>query len=113
MCCNAIYLNNQIISANIGFLSKETYYYIFPCYDQKWAKISPGTINLYLLIEELFGNKICKSFDFTIGNETYKNLWSNENENLYESYLINSFKGNILMILIKFKNLINYTIFLK
>ena len=46
------------------------------------AKISPGTINLYLLIEELFVNKICKSFDFTIGNETYKNLWSNENENL-------------------------------
>ena len=111
--CNAIYLNNQIISANIGFIDKETYYYIFPCYDYKWAKISPGRINLYLLIEELFGNKLCKRFDFTIGNEAYKDLWSNKKEYLIELYFINSFKGNILMILIKFKNLINNTKFFK
>ena len=59
------------------------------------------------------GTRYVKVLTLFIGNETYKNLWSNENENLYESYLINSFKGNILMILIKFKNLINYTIFFK
>ena len=111
--CNAIYLNNQIISANIGFIDKETYYYIFPCYDDKWGKLSPGSINLYFLIEELFKNKLCKRFDFTIGNEAYKEFWSNKSEYLFESYFINSFKGNILMILIKFKNLINNTIFFK
>jgi len=110
---NAIYSNNEIISANIGFIDKETYYYIFPCYDNKWAKISPGSINLYLLIEELFRNNTCKRFDFTIGNESYKNVWSNKSEYLFESYFINSFKGKILMTLLKIKNLINNTLLFK
>ena len=106
---DAIYLNNEIISANIGFIDNETYYYIFPSYDQNWAKISPGSINLYFLIDELFANKFCKKFDFTIGNEAYKEVWSNKSEYLFESYFVNSFKGYILLILIKFKNFIRNT----
>lgn len=95
--CNAIYIDNEIVSANIGFIDNKVFYYIFPSYDLKWHKISPGLINLYLNIKEIFDNEICHKFDYTIGNESYKDIWSNKTEFLFQSFLITSFKGHFLM----------------
>lgn len=95
--CNAIYINDNIISANIGFIDNKTFYYIFPAYDSKWGKISPGLINLYLSIKEILFDKVCDKFDFTIGNETYKNIWSNKTEFLFQSFFATSLRGIFLV----------------
>ena len=35
-------------------------------------KISPGHLGIYYVLKELFHEKDKLTFDFTIGNETYK-----------------------------------------
>lgn len=110
---NAIYIDNNIISANIGFINNKTFYYIFPTYDSKWSKISPGLINLILNVKELFDNKVCDKFDFTIGNETYKDIWSNKTELLFVSYFVASLKGSLLVPFIIYRIKYSNTTFFK
>jgi CelD/BcsL family acetyltransferase involved in cellulose biosynthesis len=111
--CNAIYIDNKIISASIGFIDNETFYYIFPCYDNKWKKISPGLINLYLSIRDFYENKLCNRFDFTIGNEPYKDVWSNEVKFLNQSFFGSSIIGIFLIPFLIYKNRYSNSIFFK
>ena len=111
--CNAIYIDNKIISATIGFIDNGTFYYIFPCYDNKWKKISPGLINLYLSFRDFFENKLCNRFDFTIGNEPYKDVWSNEVKFLNQSFFGSSIIGIFLIPFLIYKNRYSNTIFFK
>jgi CelD/BcsL family acetyltransferase involved in cellulose biosynthesis len=111
--CNAIYIDNKIISATIGFIDNETFYYIFPSYDSKWGKISPGLINLYLSFKDFFENKLCNRFDFTIGNEPYKDVWSNEATFLFQSFFATSIKGCFLMPFLNYRNRYSNTFFFK
>lgn len=111
--CNAIYIDSKMVSAIIGFIDTETFYYVFPSYDPKWGKVSPGLTNLYLTFKEVFENKICNRFDFTIGNESYKDIWSNNTEFLFQSFFVTSLKGSFLMPFFNYRNKYPNTIFFK
>ena len=102
--CTAIYIDNKIIAATIGFIDNEIFYYIFPSYDSKWGKISPGLINLYLSFKDFFENKLCNKFDFTIGNEPYKDVWSNESSFLFQSFFVSSIKGFFLVPFLNYRH---------
>lgn len=77
-----ISLNNQILSAHSGFIFNKRFYYLFPIYDQKFRRYSPGKILMKKIIDDC-KKKSINYFDLTIGKENYKNNYSN---NLEKSY---------------------------
>ena len=105
---SSLYLDNKIISAHIGYYMNKKYYYIFPSYDYRFKRYSPGKILLEYLLKSLSENKI-SIFDFTIGDENYKKNWSDTSEDI-KSFIIGSnyfkfiFRGFIVLksILSKF-----------
>ncbi len=69
-------LDKNIIAAHSGYIYDQTFYYLFPTYDLKYKKYSPGKILLHNLIEHCVEKEL-SYFDFTIGSEDYKKNWSN------------------------------------
>ena len=100
---SVLYLNNKIIAGHFGLKIFERFYYLFPTYDKKLSKYSPGNILLFYLIKNFFENG-GKTFDLTTGDEKYKiKISNNINKVLYfnKSY---SIKGYILKLIIFFTN---------
>lgn len=102
---SVLYLNKKILAGHFGFKISDKFYYLFPTYDKKFSKYSPGNIVLFYLIKNFFENG-GKIFDLTTGDERYKiKISNNINKVLYfnKSY---STKGDILKLLIFFINFI-------
>jgi CelD/BcsL family acetyltransferase involved in cellulose biosynthesis len=80
---SALMLNDEVLATHLGLNYKGRFYYLFPAYDeQKWGKFSPGR----LLLEHLFKWAISARldiFDFTVGAESYKDIWCNLEMPLY------------------------------
>ena len=70
-----------------------------------------GRIHLEKLTEWAINNKVSE-FDFTIGSETYKNLWCNNEMDIYRHLKMRSFRGigyytyHIVVELVKRNNFI-------
>ena len=79
---SSITVDKEIIACHIGFIFKNDFYYLMASHKSEWQKYSPGKIILHNLIKWCINNKI-KNFDFTVGNEDFKEQWSNEKSNLY------------------------------
>ena len=95
-------LDNKIIACHIGYIYRNTFFYIFPVYNESFKKFSPGNI-LFLKLIEYCKEKKFDYLDLTIGDENYKKRLSNINDNIYE--IIESFNlvGLIYNIFIKIK----------
>lgn len=108
---SVLMLNDEILATHLGFWHKHRFYYLVPTFNQddKWKKFSLGRIHLEKLIEWAINNKV-SSFDFTIGAETYKNIWCNNEMNIYRHLKIRSFRGafyyvfDLLLELVKANN---------
>lgn len=96
-------LNDEIISAHVGYLHNYNFYHIMPTHNIDYKKFSPGTILLSNMIKSCCEEKGIKNFDFTIGSENYKKKWSNNQSYLYSYLYYNSFKGFVCNLLFKFK----------
>ena len=101
-------INKEIVSANLGFLKKDRFYYYMPVlFTNNYNKYSPGKILISELIKWSIANKV-KIFDFGVGEENYKKYWSNRSENLYRHLYSKNFKGlialKIISIYLYFKN---------
>ena len=91
---SAIKVGNNYISTHVGFYNDNTYFYLMPSFDEVNFKLySSGNILLESLVKFAQLSEI-DIFDFTIGNEKYKQKWSNETSELYDVILSNSFYGN-------------------
>ena len=112
LCFSCLKINDKIISSHIGYKFNKNYYYIFPVYNLDYKKYSPGNILLYKLIENYRLKKFC-TFDFTVGNELYKNKLNNFIENIYEYITYKSFLGFFYYIKIKLKMFIKMLLFKK
>ena len=100
-------IDGEIISAHIGLLHKNKFYYLMPAYSGgKFSKYSPGSILLYNLIIWSVENKI-EVFDLTIGNEDYKKSWTNNEMVIRTIRIANSNAGFVLL------NVISSLAFLK
>ena len=95
-----LYLNKKLIACQIGYKIKNHYYYIFPAYNNDYKSISPGHLGIYFLLRELINEQNNITFDFTIGNETYKDYWINQEEHLFTNYYYKNFIGKFLINLI-------------
>lgn len=56
----------------IGWQYNGVYYYVRPAFDDRFADLSPGTILLYLMIEDLCRHNPVKRFNFFQNPDSYK-----------------------------------------
>ncbi len=96
-------LNDEIISAHVGYLHNHNFYHIMPTHNIDYNKFSPGTLLLSNMIKSSCEEKEIKNFDFTIGSEIYKMKWSNNKNILYTYLYYTSLKGFIYNLFLKFK----------
>lgn len=81
---SALYLNGNMIATHWGLIYKDRFYYLMPAYEEgEISKYSPGRLLMVRLLEWCFGDSSSRTFDFTVGKETYKSDWCNEELILY------------------------------
>ncbi len=112
LCFSCLKIDNKIISSHIGYKFNNCYYYIFPVYDLNYKKYSPGNILLSKLIENYKHNKF-RAFDFTVGDEVYKNKLNNFITYTYEYISYTKFLGIFYYLKIKLKKMIKLLILKK
>lgn len=72
---SALYCGDRIAAANFGLVFADTYYYVLHSYDlDTFARYSPGRQLMYRLMQWSFDKELAL-FDFTIGDEGYKDNW--------------------------------------
>ena len=98
-------LDDKIIASHWGVVDKRTFYWILPAFSEDWLWYSPGRIIMFFLIEWSINNNL-KKFDFTIGNEKYKDDWANCKTSLFEIIYIKNFYGFIYLLKIYLKKYI-------
>uniref|UniRef100_UPI004048C686 GNAT family N-acetyltransferase n=1 Tax=Polynucleobacter sp. TaxID=2029855 RepID=UPI004048C686 len=92
---SALMLNNEAIATHLGLYHNGRFYYLFPAYDeQKWGKFSPGRLLLENLIKWAISAKL-DVFDFTVGAESYKDIWCNLEMPLYRIVEPVSYRGYV------------------
>jgi CelD/BcsL family acetyltransferase involved in cellulose biosynthesis len=101
---SAVYLNDKIIAAHLGYIHRNVFYYVFPVFENNYKRYSPGNLLLIKLIKRMHFKKL-EFFDFTIGDETYKKKWSNINQSFYSFKSYKSIKGLVFIIIEESKNL--------
>jgi len=74
---SSIELDGQVIAAHWGVLHERRLYSMLPSYDGAYAGFSPG-IHLMIAIMEWCCESGIDVFDFTLGEEAYKEKWANE-----------------------------------
>ncbi len=98
-----LYINNKLIAGHMGFKNSLQFFYLFPTYDRKFSKYSPGNIVLFNLTKLYFENN-GETFDLTTGDERYKIKISNNIKEILFLCKSYSVKGYILKLIINFYN---------
>lgn len=81
---SALMLDGNVIASHWGCVYRKRFFWLMPAYDAVWGRYSPGRLLLDHLVEWSF-NAGLEAFDFTIGDEPYKNTFANRHEQLYRS----------------------------
>jgi len=92
---SALILNGEILATHLGAYDKNRFYYLFPTFkDGMWSKFSPGRLLLENLVKWAITKQI-RTFDFTIGGESYKDVWCDSEMSLYRFVKPITFRGNV------------------
>lgn len=78
--CYLLRCGEDICAFVRGFQHNGTYYYNRVGFDARYADYSPGTILLYLLIEDLFSHRPPHHLDFYSGDWSYKAQFATDNQ---------------------------------
>ena len=99
---NIMKINNEVVQKSISFNYQGTFYYFITSeINYKFRKYSQGKIFILYLINWCIKNKM-KKFDFCLGDEVYKNFFSNKNQKLYRYIGSNSLKGHLIKKCLEF-----------
>lgn len=71
-----VIFNGDTVAYHFGFLYNQKYVWYKPTFNVAYAKRSPGEVLLRFLIENVLKQGV-KEFDFTIGDEPFKQRFSN------------------------------------
>lgn len=94
---SALLLDDQILATHWGLVYKNHFYYLYPSYERnELSKYSPGTVLLWRLFEWCIQNQIA-IYDFTIGDEPYKDKWCNSSLDLVDYYHAKTLQGHLLI----------------
>jgi hypothetical protein len=81
--------NDEPIAYHFGFFYSGKYVWYKPAFNVSYAKRSPGEVLLRFLIQRALDHK-SKEFDFTIGDETFKQRFSNHLRYNYKIEIISN-----------------------
>lgn len=103
-------LDGNVIAFSYSFHRGGKYFYHTPAYDITYKKYSPGTILLMCILEDSFENSF-KEFDFSKGELSYKDHWSNkETKNRRVIFASPTIKGRVgFYIYILYFKIFSYT----
>jgi CelD/BcsL family acetyltransferase involved in cellulose biosynthesis len=94
-----LYLDDTMITTHWGMIYKKRFYYYMPSFATgPWVRCSPGRLLLFDLFKWCFDNDVTV-FDFTLGDESYKRDWCDEELPLYQYLSARSGKGRIYQII--------------
>jgi CelD/BcsL family acetyltransferase involved in cellulose biosynthesis len=98
----AITVHDEIIATQWGLLHGNRFYCLAHSHDQgRFARYSPGNILLRRLMEWCCERQVA-IFDFTYGEESYKNHWCEGRLQLHDSLLPITFLGRLLVLRVRF-----------
>lgn len=83
-------LDEKTIAFHFGFQYKKKLFWYKPSFDVAFAQYSPGDILIKFLIEYAFDNHLSE-FDFTRGNEPFKDRFANLKRNNYQIWIYQNF----------------------
>jgi CelD/BcsL family acetyltransferase involved in cellulose biosynthesis len=90
-------------AANLGLLFQGCYYHVLASYDDgPTLRFGPGVAHLHDLMRFAIEHG-CKSFDFTIGDEAYKQDWADSQLELHDHVSGNGLLGRLAAAAIKAK----------
>jgi CelD/BcsL family acetyltransferase involved in cellulose biosynthesis len=77
-------VGSRTAAANLGLMFRGTYYHLLASHDGgELSKFGPGMAHLHELMRTAI-ERGCHSFDFTIGDERYKQEWCDAQITLYD-----------------------------
>jgi len=80
---SALLAGETVVAAHLGIVFRNRFYWLMPSYENgKWARFSVGRLLMQFLIEWSISRGLTR-FDLTIGDDDYKQLWSDHNVPLY------------------------------
>lgn len=79
-------------------LDEDRLIYSIVGYLPEHAKLSPGTVLLYLLLKDVFENNICRIVDFGPGEAQYKAAFATHREEFMDAYVLRRSPGTWLRI---------------
>jgi len=96
---SALILDEEVLATHLGIHYKDQFYYLMPTYnhDEKWKKFSLGRIHLEKLVHWSIEDGV-KKFDFTIGGESYKKIWCDDEMPIYRHFQLKSIRGIMFFI---------------
>jgi CelD/BcsL family acetyltransferase involved in cellulose biosynthesis len=87
-----------VAAVNLGLTFRDTYYYILASYDDgELARFGPGAAHLRDLMQRAIERGL-RNFDFTIGDERYKQEWADVSMALYDHTAAASLRGAPLVV---------------
>lgn len=109
----ALTVGSDIAAATLFVVYNSRIYDILPVYDtEKFGKYSVGTIFLMMNIQWCFENNI-SIYDFTIGDDQYKEQWCEETTHLFHHMMPRTIKGRCLVSFRKLRNQLREVAWLK
>jgi len=76
-------LDQQLIASHFGFCRAGVFTWYKPTFEPQMSKYSPGEVLIKQLIERA-RDEGCNEFDFTLGNEAFKQRFATENRDVFE-----------------------------
>ena len=93
---SALFIGKTMVSGHIGYIGRDRFYYILPAYDAAYARYRPG----HLLLRELIDRSAQQddeTFDFGVGDESYKQTWANCHLPLYDHERATTAAGQVYL----------------
>lgn len=98
---SALKLNDRIIATHWGVVYKKRFYHLYPTYEQsELTKYAPGGLLMWNLFEWCITNGV-EIYDFTIGDESYKDQWCDQELGLFDCYQGRTALGHCYAVLFK------------
>ncbi len=88
----------DLAAVDLGLIFRGTYYLVLASYDAgELSRFSPGTAHLHELLRYAIDRKLT-TFDFTIGDESYKRDWCDGPQKLYDHLSAATWRGIFVVV---------------
>lgn len=88
----------QPVAVNLGLTFRGTYYHLQASHDDgELSRFGPGATHLHEILRYAI-ERGCTVFDFTIGDERYKQDWCDGTQNLYDHLAAVTWRGALLNV---------------